>query len=91
LIVGFDHPDTPGLFQRDVRVHSLSWIGEPLTDTCALEGRVRYRDPRVPLTFAPEGGETARVNFDTPQRGLAAGQILAFYRGGQLLGSGIYA
>jgi len=44
----------------------------------------------VPLEFIPEGGGTARVLFREPQRGLASGQILAFYRGEQLLGGGIY-
>jgi tRNA-specific 2-thiouridylase len=90
LLVAFDHPDAPGLFQTEVHVHSLSWIGEPVTNTTELEGRVRYRDPRVPITFEPEGGGTARVRFATPQRGLASGQILALHRGEQLLGGGIY-
>jgi tRNA-specific 2-thiouridylase len=90
LLVAFDHADAPGLFQTEVRVHSLSWIGEPLTGRTSLEGRVRYRDPRVPIEFTPEPGGTALVKFEQPQRGLASGQILAFYRGEQLLGGGIY-
>jgi tRNA-specific 2-thiouridylase len=90
LLVAFDHPDAPGLFQTEVRVHSLSWIGEPVAGPTELEGRVRYRDPRVPIVFEPEGGGTARVRFTTPQRGLASGQILALHRGEQLLGGGIY-
>jgi tRNA-specific 2-thiouridylase len=91
LLVAFDHPDAPGLFQSEVRVHSLSWIGRPPPDTGTFEGKVRYRDPRVPLEFISEGGGTARIRFSEPQRGLASGQILAFYRGEQLLGGGIYA
>ena len=90
LLVAFDHPDAPGLFQREVRVHSLSWIGEPISTACALEGRVRYRDPRVPIDFFPEAGATARIVFRGPQRGLASGQILAFYDGERLLGGGVY-
>ncbi len=90
LLVAFDHPEAPGLFQREVRVHSLSWIGEPITTPRALEGRVRYRDPRVPLKFTPESNNTALVQFSEPQRGLAAGQILAFYEGERLLGGGVY-
>ncbi|MEO6876732.1 MAG: tRNA methyl transferase PRC-barrel domain-containing protein, partial [Opitutaceae bacterium] len=54
LLVAFDHPDAPGLFQNEVRVHSLSWTGAPLTTPQLLEGRVRYRDPRVKLEFIPE-------------------------------------
>jgi tRNA-specific 2-thiouridylase len=90
LLVAFDHPDSPGLFQHEVRVHSLSWISRPVTTGRALEGRVRYRDPRVPLEFIPESESTALIQFPTPQRGLAAGQILAFYEGERLLGGGIY-
>ncbi len=91
LVVGFEHPDAPGLFQSRVRVHSLSWTGVPVTEPRALEGRVRYRDPRVPLRFSPEGGATGLVLFEKPQRALAAGQVLALYEGDRLLGGGIYA
>lgn len=91
LLVAFDAPDAPGLFQPEARVHSLSWIGRPVTSSRVLEGRVRYRDPRVALEFEPVDGETARVRFHAPQRGLAAGQILALYDGERLLGGGIYA
>jgi len=90
LLVAFDHPDAPGLFQREVRVHSLSWIGEPITTARKLEGRVRYRDPRVPLEYIPEGGGTALIKFEQPQRGLASGQILALHDGEVLLGGGVY-
>jgi tRNA-specific 2-thiouridylase len=92
LLVAFDHPDAPGLFQTEVRVHSLSWVGQPITAARDLEGRVRYRDPRVALEFIPdEGGVTALVRFTEPQRGLASGQVLAFYDGERLLGGGVYA
>ncbi len=91
LLVAFDHPDAPGLFQREVSVHSLSWIGAAITTPRTLEGRVRYRDPRVPLKFEPQpGGGTAHITFGAPQRGLASGQVLAFYDGEQLLGGGVY-
>jgi tRNA-specific 2-thiouridylase len=91
LLVAFDHPDAPGLFQSEVRVHSLSWVGEPVSAATRLEARVRYRDPRVPAAFSPEGGGTAHIRFDAPQRALAAGQILALYDGPRLLGGAVYA
>jgi tRNA-specific 2-thiouridylase len=90
LLVAFDHSDAPGLFQDRVQVHGLSWIGEPVLDRRPLEGRVRYRDPRVPLEFIPGEGATARIEFREPQRGLASGQILALYDGERLLGGGVY-
>jgi tRNA-specific 2-thiouridylase len=91
LLVEFDHPDAPGLFQALVRVHSLSWIGEPVLEERALEGRVRYRDPRVPIHFVPDGDGSALVSFDAPQRALAPGQVLALYEGDRLLGGAVYA
>jgi len=89
LLVAFDAPDSPGLFVRDTEVNAISWVGEPVAEVSQLEGRVRYRDPRVPLEFIPKGG-SARVHFARPQRALASGQILALYRGEQLLGGGVY-
>jgi tRNA-specific 2-thiouridylase len=91
LLVAFDQPGAPGLFQSEVRVHSLSWIGRPLAGAGRLEARVRYRDPRVPVEFHPDaGGGTALVRFEQPQRGLASGQVIAFYDGERLLGGGVY-
>ena len=90
LLVAFDHPDAPGLFQSEIRVHSLSWIGPALTAPQLLEGRVRYRDPRVKLEFIPAENNAALIKFIEPQRGLASGQILALYDGEKLLGGGIY-
>ncbi len=91
LLVAFDQPGTPGLFQREIRVHALSWTGEPVAGPRTLEGRVRYRDPRVPLEFLPEGSDGAFIRFTTPQRALAPGQVLALYEGERLLGGGVYA
>lgn len=91
LLVAFDGPTAPGLFQTEVQVHALSWLAEPITTPARLEGRVRYRDARVPLRFEPlPGGTSARVVFDTPQRGLASGQVLALYDSERLLGGAVY-
>lgn len=89
LLVAFEDPSAPGLYQSEARVHSLSWLVDPINDDCRLEARVRYRDPRVKLTFEPDA-DGARIDFDEPQRALAAGQILALYRGEQLLGGAVF-
>jgi tRNA-specific 2-thiouridylase len=59
LLVAFDGPDAPGLWTSECRVHSLSFIGEPITTPCTIECRVRYRDPRVAIEFIP--GEFGRA------------------------------
>ena len=131
LLVAFDQPDSPGLWTNECRVHSLSFIGEPITTPQRLECRVRYRDPRVTIEFppvagvadpgvlgragplgppqtAPDGAPNGRalpqaahpgvrslgeadIRFERPQRALAPGQIMALYRGEQLLGGGVFA
>jgi tRNA-specific 2-thiouridylase len=94
LLVAFDAPDAPGLFTSELRVHSLSWIGEPVTTPSKLEGRVRYRDPRVELEFIPDKdgvpSGSATIRFPKPQRALASGQILALHDGERLLGGAVY-
>mgnify|MGYP001548200980 FL=1 len=97
LLVAFDGPDAPGLWTNECRVHSLSFIGEPITTPRPIECRVRYRDPRVKIEFIPEaalhslGDGGARIHFEQPQRALAPGQIMALYDGEQLLGGGVFA
>ncbi|MBP7143019.1 MAG: tRNA 2-thiouridine(34) synthase MnmA [Opitutaceae bacterium] len=90
LLVAFDSPSAPGLFHSECRVHSLQWNAPAPTAPVTLEGRVRYRDPRIRLDFVPEGSGAASVRFHSPQRALAGGQILALYDGTRLLGGGIY-
>jgi tRNA-specific 2-thiouridylase len=91
LLVAFDGPAAPGLWTDACRVHSLSFIGEPITEDRRIECRVRYRDPRVAIVLRTGPDGTAEVTFDQPQRALAAGQILALYDGNRLLGGGVFA
>ncbi len=105
LLVAFDGPAAPGLWTDACRVHSLSFIGEPITQPRRLECKVRYRDPRVFIEFIPAGASLddarapssgapaigAVIRFDQPQRALAPGQILALYDGEQLLGGAVFA
>jgi len=93
LLVSFDGPSAPGLFTTEAKIHSLHWnCLQPPSTTVDLEGKVRYRDPRVALTFTPDPAnpQAAFVRFREPQRGLASGQILALYDGSRLLGGGVY-
>ncbi len=55
LLVAFDGPEAPGLWTRECRVHGLSFVGDPVAAPASLECRVRYRDPRVAVEFAPDG------------------------------------
>ncbi len=101
LLVAFDGPEAPGLWTSECRVHSLSFMGEPIAKPRRLECRVRYRDPRVAIEFIPEPERpipgapsaplTAHIHFDQPQRALASGQIMALYDDEKLLGGAVFA
>ncbi|RXK55988.1 tRNA 2-thiouridine(34) synthase MnmA [Oleiharenicola lentus] len=91
LLVAFDSADAPGLWANEAQVHSLSFIGDPITAPTRLECRVRYRDPRVAIQFTPGPDATAHIRFDQAQRALASGQIMALYHGEQLLGGAVFA
>jgi tRNA-uridine 2-sulfurtransferase len=90
LVVAFDRPDSPGLYSSRVVVRGLSYTGVPITEPSKLEARPRYLDPAQEIAFRPLGEDRAEVRFAQPQRALAAGQILALYRGDLLLGGGVY-
>lgn len=74
LLVAFDGPEAPGLWTNECRVHSLSFIGEPITEPTTLECRVRYRDPRVPVEFIPDAVSErwSSPSLATTERSLAA-------------------
>jgi tRNA-specific 2-thiouridylase len=67
----------------------MSWVaGEPPSDgPFEAEVRIRYRGEDVPAVIGPSG-EGVRVEFRTPQRGVAPGQSVVVYRGDEVLGGG---
>jgi len=90
LRVAFDEEGTPGLYTEWVKVHSISHSTRPFIDSIVPTCRVRYRDPKIEIDhIEPLEEGSYKVQFSTPQRALAAGQILAFYEDDRLLGGGI--
>jgi tRNA-specific 2-thiouridylase len=67
----------------------VSWVaGSPPSDgPFEAEVRIRYRGGDVPAVIEP-AGDGIRVEFRTPQRGVASGQSVVVYRGDELLGGG---
>lgn len=90
LQVGFDHPQTPGLYQKTLIIRNLRWLSPEAAAADNLTGRPRYRDPKVPLIIDYKNDGEAQITFKEPQRALASGQLVAFYRQDELVGSGIY-
>ena len=90
LIVGWDTPESGGLYTRICTVGSLSALGEPFDTRRLVEAQPRYRAKAEPAMMEPLEGGGVRLEFRSPQRAIAPGQICAFYDGGRLLGGGVF-
>lgn len=90
LVVGFDHPTTQGLYATHAQIGFLNWLEEPPADGEVLLAKPRYRDNTQLITWQWKDKDTAAIEFHRPQRALAVGQAIAFYRGSCLIGGGIY-
>lgn len=93
LVVGFDQPDTPGLYAEASLVTGITFCNQPLTAPRRIEAAPRYRSRAVAIGFEPLENAPGRamVTWSTPQRALTPGQICAFYEGEVLLGGGVFA
>jgi len=90
LIVGWDSPESPGLYTRACVVTSLSSLNEPIESLRSVDAQPRYRAKAEPAAIAALGDRRIRLTFGHPQRAIAPGQICAFYDGGRLLGGGVF-
>ncbi|MDR1254675.1 MAG: tRNA 2-thiouridine(34) synthase MnmA [Puniceicoccales bacterium] len=90
LVVGFDHESTQGLYQQDAQVHSLNFLEQKPANGERLLAKPRYRDASQNIVWQWLDTSRAAIHFAQPQRALAVGQVVAFYRGIRLVGGGIY-
>ncbi len=85
LVVGSEKDlYAPGLTASETNFVS----GTPPEDGARLSAKIRYRSPAASCTFHPLSGDRFAVHFDTPQRAITPGQIVALYDGDRLLGGG---
>jgi tRNA-specific 2-thiouridylase len=77
------------LARRGLVADRVSWIaGEPpRTGPFEAEVMIRSQGSDVPAVVDPDG-DRVRIEFRSPQRGVAPGQSVVVYRGGELLGGG---
>jgi len=90
LIVGWDVPETSGLYSTECTVGSLSALNESFDVERMVEAQPRYRAKAEPARLEPMGDGKIRLKFHAPQRALSPGQICALYDGGRLLGGGVF-
>jgi tRNA-specific 2-thiouridylase len=78
------------LARRGLLADRASWIAglPPADGAFEAEVRIRYRGEGVPSVVEPLDDGRFRVEFRTPQRGVAPGQRAVVYRGDEVLGGG---
>jgi tRNA-specific 2-thiouridylase len=82
--------EDPILYKKEVNYRGSNWctiktVKHPMFDKpFECEARIRYRAPLARCTVYED-----RVIFDAPQRAVAPGQSIVFYKDSQLLGGGV--
>ncbi len=90
LVVGWDTPESGGLYTRECVVGTLSSLNEPIATLRTVDAQPRYRAKGEPARVEDLGDGRIRLTFNQSQRAIAPGQICAFYDGGRLLGGGVF-
>lgn len=86
LVVGRE----PEIYGNGLICEDVNWIGlaPPLPQTIAADAKIRYSAAPAAAVIEPEGESRAKVRFLEPQRAIAPGQAVVFYRGEEVLGGG---
>ena len=77
------------LFTNTLFARDWNWFPfESLTEPMRVMAKARSRHIPQPATVYPEENGMARVEFDTPQRAITAGQAVVLYDGDLVVGGG---
>lgn len=89
LVIGWDHENSNGLYAKECVVGSVSSINEEIGSLNRVEAQPRYRAKAEMAKAEKLDSGKLRLSFGKAQRAIVAGQIMAFYDGGRLLGGGV--
>ena len=79
------------LGRRALLADRVNWIPERPDGPFEADVRIRYRAGEAPAVVEPAGDDRARVEFPSPIRAVAPGQLAVFYSGEEVLGAGTIA
>lgn len=78
------------LFRKGLVAEQINWISDAeIPKQAELLAKVRYRTKAAEASFEKCGDKQARIYFREAQRAISPGQIVAFYKGEEVLGGGI--
>lgn len=87
LIVGYGKDDE--LFSDTLSIDQLHFLAEEKEFPQKSQAKIRYRQADQPCKVSKWDDGKYEVKFETPQRAIASGQIIALYDGNELWWSGI--
>lgn len=76
------------LYRKELQARDLNWILAPPGGPLPCDARIRSRSPEAEALVLPRPDGRVRVCFAEPQRAIAPGQAVVFYRDGEVLGGG---
>lgn len=76
------------LMATELLARELSWVGTPPMGPLACKARIRSRSPEAEALVIPLPDGRVQVSFAEPQRAIAPGQAVVFYREDEVLGGG---
>ncbi|MBP1770921.1 MAG: thiouridylase [Holophagaceae bacterium] len=76
------------LLGRELVARELSWVHGQPAGPLACDARIRSRSPEAEALVIPLPDGRVKVAFAEPQRAIAPGQAVVFYREGEVLGGG---
>ena len=87
-VQGHDHPL---LLQRRLEASQLSWIAgtPPGESSRTCQARIRHRHELQECRILAVNENRCEVTFERPQRAIAPGQSVVFYRDAECLGGGV--
>lgn len=89
-ILYVSHGDESELFTRSCTVSGINWIpSAPREEEFACTAKFRYRQSEQGVRVRKTGENSARVDFEKPQRAVTPGQYAVFYDGERCIGGGV--
>ncbi len=80
--------DDADLFGTELFVRELSWCGPTPSHPLPCAAKIRSRSAEAEAILIPLEDGRAKVAFAEPQRAIAPGQAVVFYRGQEVMGGG---
>lgn len=79
------------LARGGLEAERVRWFGDPPAAGTELTVQIRAHGAEIPARVDAIGPDGTLVRFAEPQRGIAPGQLVAFYAGAETLGGGTIA